>query len=131
MVCKRFDHIRYADLEDHVHTALEVEAQANSHLAALLESPRTEVNLVVEQRIHVVVCRVLPFCGNHLLVLALVVVSYYGEAHIEDTYQSQQYCEKLHKSFVLHCLVDLLFLLFFPDFTPKSTQIYNLFSNKT
>ena len=103
VVCQSLDDVGYANLQNHVHAALEVEAQSDAHLAAFLESPDVAIDLVVEQRVQIAVSGVLPFGLGDGFCLALEVVSHDGEAQVEEAYQRQQDGENLYKSFVLHC----------------------------
>ena len=48
VVGQSHDDIRHAYLQDDIHTSLEVQAQTNTHLAALLECPHVAVHLVIE-----------------------------------------------------------------------------------
>ena len=97
------DNVRYTYLQNNVHTAFQVQTQANAHLTAFLQCPYIEIDLVVLQRIQIAVCYVLTFSLCKCLGFALIVIGHEREAQIEEAHQSKQEREKLYKSFVLHC----------------------------
>ena len=97
-----FNNVGHADLEDDVHTALEVEAEADTHFATLLERPHTEIDRLIGERVEIVLSGSFTLESCNLLGLALVVPCDKREAEVEDADQCKQDSEHFYKSFVLH-----------------------------
>ena len=76
VIGERLDHIGHTDFEDDVHTTLEVQTQTDTHLAALLECPNTEIDGFVSERVQVVLTSGFALGGCNLLGLALIVADH-------------------------------------------------------
>ena len=96
--------VGHADLEDDIHTTLQVEAQSQSQLAALLEGPDVHVHFLVLDGIQELLSSLLAAHGCYLFGLLLVVVHHDAEAHVEEADSRKQGCNQFNKSFVLHCV---------------------------
>ena len=103
VVGERLHHVGHAHFQHDIHTALQVQTESDTHLAAVLQRPDAQIHFVVLERIHVAIRSLLAFGGHHVFILALEVAGDHGEAEVEQAYQRQQQREELDKSFVLHC----------------------------
>ena len=99
------DNIGHADLEDDVHTTLQVKSETDLQLFTLLVGV-TEIHLFLTQGVEIHLALLLAHLGS----LALVVTGDEAEAEIEQADQAKKQCDDFDKYFVLH-LVELVFLL--------------------
>ena len=93
MVTESLYYIGYANLEDNVHTALQVKTKTKTHLAALLQRPHVQVHLLVLKRIQIVLSCLLTIYGSNLCGLVLVVIYYAAETHVEEADDRKQDCD--------------------------------------
>ena len=93
----RAEHVGHVNLKNHVHTALEVKAEAHAPFAYVIESVIAHVHFFLAERVHVVlVGAVVGFivvagfgCGEGSG-LILVLAGDESEREIEQTYERQE-----------------------------------------
>ena len=119
VVGKCCDNVGHRNLKNHVHTTFQVESETDFHLTALLEGVRTQINLLVLDRIEVLLTCNLAHSGSLILIMAC----HKREGEVEYAHKNKHECNKLYNSFVLHFVLIYYFLLLFSVMSALFTQI--------
>ena len=119
VVSQHGNNIRHRHLEDYIHTALQVESEADFHFPALLKWISSEIHFLVHDRVEVLLSSLLAHGSRFVLIVAC----HEREGKIEYTHQYQNQCDKLYNSFVLHFVIIIFLIYYFRLVAKKSMQI--------
>ena len=98
MVGENVDDIRHGHFKNNVHTAFQVKTEANFHLTALFERVDSKIDLLVVDRIEILLTSLFAHGSS----LTFVMACDEREGKVEAANEYQQQCDKLYNSFVLH-----------------------------
>ena len=108
--------VRDGHFHRHVHTALEVKTKVDLFLTALFQGV-AEPHFLCRNRVQILVlfdcvaCRIFLGC-------LVIMCSHERERQVEGAYQCKARCQNSYKSFVLHNVVVILFVVFYFSLLP-------------